>query len=430
MLRFLAFLLLFTLVLDDAKAQPIAPPENEASTVTPIERRARQLVAVINNEADPQDVFTTAFLAALPPEQFAAISRQITDQFGAAISVESVTPRDGSSGTLVLRMERAIATGPLVIDPNQENRIAGVRLVSFEPFGDNPAKIKADIEALPGTLSAYFGPVEGAPGIIAINPDVQMPLGSTMKLYVLAQLGREIAQGKRAWSDVITLDQKSFPSGQMQNWPDGAPVTLHSLASMMISISDNTATDQLIRELGQDAMQSILADTAHFEARRNSPWMTTREMFLLKAGNRDRLAAYARAAPDVRAQILADLETRPASAAEVERAFAGGPRALDIEWFASTSDLAQLFQVMLAQCDAETLRIMAINPNAAPMAAGNWEYIGYKGGSEPGVLNLTWLLRDKAGRARMLALSWANSEAAVDETTLNLIGQRILSLPH
>ena len=58
----------------------------------------------------------------------------------------------------------------------------------------------------------------------------------------------------------------------------------------------------------------------------------------------------------------------------------------------------------------------------------DWSYVGYKGGSEPGVLNLTWLLRDEAGEWRVLSLSWNNPEAPVEAGALELIAQRILSL--
>jgi hypothetical protein len=30
--------------------------------------------------------------------------------------------------------------------------------------------------------------------------------------------------------------------------------------------------------------------------------------------------------------------------------------------------------------------------------SGDWRYIAFKGGSEPGVLNLSWLLQDQTGK--------------------------------
>ena len=50
-----------------------------------------------------------------------------------------------------------------------------------------------------------------------------------------------------------------------QDWPKGAPVTLHTLATLMISISDNTATDQLIAIVGRDAIAEELRASGHAE---------------------------------------------------------------------------------------------------------------------------------------------------------------------
>ena len=80
--------------------------------------------------------------------------------------------------------------------------------------------------------------------------------------------------------------------------------------------------------------------------------------------------------------------------------------------------------------DPEAFEIMAINESLSPSARENWSYVGYKGGSEPGVLNLTWLLTDKAGRDHALVLSWNNPDATLDQTALELIAQRIFSLPN
>ena len=67
-----------------------------------------------------------------------------------------------------------------------------------------------------------------------------MAIGSTFKLYVLSALSHAIARGEHRWDEVVTLNQRSFPSGQMQDWPRSTPVTLQTLATMMIAISDNT----------------------------------------------------------------------------------------------------------------------------------------------------------------------------------------------
>jgi len=401
---------------------------NEAEK-SPLKMRSEQVVALVNGEIEPNEIFTDGFLTAVPPSQLATFSQQLTSQFGAALSVEGVYPQNATHAGLHIRMERAIAKGGIAVDPNDGNKISELLFQEFEPVDDTSEKIEFDLNALPGEVSAYFGPLDGGDAFISIAPEKQMPLGSTFKLYVLAALAQDIAAGERAWDDVVRLDTKSFPSGVMQDWPLGAPVTLHTLASQMISISDNTATDQLIKLLGRDRMGQILDDSGHSDGTLNDPFLTTRELFQLKGGDKARLTTYSGARPDVRAQILAGLEDDPISVGQIEQAFSSGPVAINIEWFGNTRDLSNLFTFMSAYADDTTYNILAINPSVPRAVREKWAYIGYKGGSEPGVLNLTWLLIDEQGVAHLLVLSWSNPEASIEQTTLELIAQRILSLP-
>lgn len=412
-------------------AQSGASEEAETtSELTVLEMRAEQVVALLNGEGDPQEIFTQGFLAAVPPAQLAGIVQQLSGQFGAALAVESLEPPGGNRAALEIRMERAIARGGIAIDTADNNKISELLFQSFDPLNDDSEQIETDLSALPGEVSWWFGPTDGTSPALSGGSSEAMPVGSTFKLYVLAALAREVAAGERNWSDTITLsDERSFPSGMMQDWPVNAPVSLHTLASLMISISDNTATDELIRVLGRDVILQTLVDSGHSEPSLNTPFLKTRDMFLLKAGPDERLNAYREGDAAMRGQILDTIDRPALSLDQVRTAFSGAPVALDVEWFASASDLISLFRFMRQTSDPEAFAIMAINPSMAPANRTDWSYVGYKGGSEPGVLNLTWFLTDETGRDHALVLSWANPDTVVDTTALELIAQRILSLP-
>lgn len=418
-----------------ALASPLSAQETDDAVTataeqTALEMRANQVVALLNGEIAPEDVLTETFTAQVPPAQLKAISAAWTAQYGKALSVEELPGASSTRSAIAIRMERAIARGGIAIDSGEDNRISELLIQSFDIVGDTPDKIAADLDALPGDVSYWFGPLDGGEPVLASKPEAQMPLGSTFKLYVLAALAREVAQGKRNWSDQATLGTlRSFPSGMMQDWPEDAPVTLHTLATMMIAISDNTATDQLIRVLGRDAVFETLVESGHSEPALNDPLLTTREMFLLKGGAAGRLATYQRGNADVRLQVLDGLESFATPASEVEAAFLNGPIALDVEWFASAADLAGLMRFMRKTADPEAFAIMGINPSMLEGPLDDWAYAGYKGGSEPGVLNLTWLLTDHAGRDHVLVLSWRNDEASLDASALEALAQRIHALP-
>lgn len=405
-------------------------PATQTQETSALETRAADIVALFNGEVDGGDIFAPAFLEAIPLDQVEALTRQLTDQFGRALGVEAIQPNGEALALVALRMERALGTVNLSIDPADDNRINGLRLLNFAPANDTPTKIATDLEALDGEVSAYFGLLDGDEATLAINPEAQSPLGSAMKLYILGALGEEIAQNKRDWSDVVALDTRSFPSGQMQDWPQNAPVKLHTLASLMISISDNTATDQLIRTLGRKTVEAYMARTGHSAPELNTPWLTTRELFLLKGGAPETLDAFGQGSAEKRQAILDTLERNPADVSQINARLAAGPFAIEsAEWFASAPDLAALFRTMRSAADAEVFRIMAINPALPPSVTAKWDYIGFKGGSETGVLNMTWLLRDNTGHDHVLMLSWSNRAKSVNTQTLLLIAQRILSLP-
>ena len=90
------------------------------------------------------------------------------------------------------------------------------------------------------------------------------------------------------------------------------------------------------------------------------------------------------------------------------------PIAIDrLEWFASAADLCQLMAWFDKQRDSAALDILAINPGVHP-AADRFDYVGYKGGSESGVLNMTWLLHSKSGHRYALSASWNDPAHDVD----------------
>ncbi|GAB4486320.1 MAG: serine hydrolase [Erythrobacter tepidarius] len=403
-----------------------------ADAPTPLEERSLQVVMMLNGEAVPEDVFSREFQAAIPAAQIKALSASLVAQFGAAVGVDHLSPRDGTRAVLHIRFERGLAKGSIAIAPAQDNRVSELLFTSVDSLavaGDTHERIAADLAALPGTVNAWFAPLDGGAPVISIGADKPLALGSTFKLYVLATLAEDVKAKRRNWSDVVLLSEKSYPSGRLQDWPKGAPVTLHTLASLMISISDNTATDQLIAVLGRERILKLMKDSGHANPGANDPFLTTRELFVLKTWDRKALDNWRKGPSAENGALEALLSSDNPSLDEVNAAFAQGPKAIDIEWFASPADLAKLFAHMRMTADPEAFAIMAINPSATPAITDAWRYIGFKGGSEPGVMNLTWLLTDKAGRDWVLTLGWNNPAAALDQGKLEGIAQRILLLP-
>lgn len=284
----------------------------------------------------------------------------------------------------------------------QLNRQGQIVLLFFGP-PEGPISLDEAIQAIedfPGEASLWIE--SGADVLVDIQGDHPLGVGSTFKLVVLSALQDAIAAGTHNWDDVVRLqpDWRSLPSGLLQDWPPETAITLESLATMMIAISDNTATDALINVVGRDALEALTP--------RNSPFLTTREFFALKnPANGDLLTAFRQADGETKKQVLAALKNAALPSVDV---FSGDPVNIDIEWQLSTRELC----TFMAQ--VQSLPLMSVNPGVAKPK--NWQRVAYKGGSEPGVLNLTTGLRSKNGKPYCVSATWNDPNRALDEIAL------------
>ncbi len=126
----------------------------------------------------------------------------------------------------------------------------------------------------------------------AIGATTPAPLGSAFKLYVLDALARAVAAGKVSWDQPLTVTSqvKSLPSGVLQDDPDGTRVSVRQVAAGMISISDNTAANMLIALLGRHAVEAATRASGMADPALDVPFLTTRELFVLKLHDWPKLA--------------------------------------------------------------------------------------------------------------------------------------------
>lgn len=84
--------------------------------------------------------------------------------------------------------------------------------------------------------------------------DDEFPSASTFKVYILAELFRQAQEGRFAMSDrhPLTEEVKSVGSGVLFNLGAGINPSLQDYATLMMIISDNTATDFLFKLVGRD----------------------------------------------------------------------------------------------------------------------------------------------------------------------------------
>lgn len=87
---------------------------------------------------------------------------------------------------------------------------------------------------------------------IAIGADRQMDTMSVIKIPLLAEVAQQIKDGKFALSDKYTLTKEDIlpGTGVMRSLDPGDTFTVKDLITLMVIVSDNTATDALYRMVG------------------------------------------------------------------------------------------------------------------------------------------------------------------------------------
>jgi beta-lactamase class A len=87
---------------------------------------------------------------------------------------------------------------------------------------------------------------------IAINADKQMDTMSVIKIPLMIEAFRQIEVGKFSLEDRITLKEadKRPGTGIIRSLDPGAVLTIKDLLTLMIIVSDNTATDLLFDKVG------------------------------------------------------------------------------------------------------------------------------------------------------------------------------------
>lgn len=399
-------------------------------TGSPLDERIMQLDAVLKGQMKLEDYFSSTFLSAVPPAQFQAVVDSLTAQYGKPLYLVSSAPRGGNGATISYAFERAIATIELDVMAAAPSQVIGLLVTGFRTPDDSLGKVANEIRALPGRTGFLVVELDeggNARLLETHRTEEQFAIGSTFKLYILAELARQVKAGERKWSDVAPLAHRSFSSAATNKWPKDGPATLHTLASWMISVSDNSATDTLLFKLGREAVERRLASIGHSAPDKTLPFLSTVEAFALKANPalRDRFLK----ASEAKQRDLLESEAAALSLDKIDNeTLSKGPTAIDtIEWFASPDDLLSLMNAIRAQKNDEMLAIMAINPGISPAAAQKWRYVGYKGGSEPGVMSMSFLLQSKSGKWYVATGSWNDTEKEVDNNKFAALMERLVS---
>lgn len=351
-----------------------------------------------------EDLFTQEFLDQVPVESIIQILNQYKGKLGKLQEVQS------SDNDYKLIFDKGSVTSKITV--NSSNKISGLWFGSMTLSQDDYDKILKEFNNLSSETSVYVLK-NNKEEIISLNENKKMAVGSTFKIYVLKALYEQIESTNKDWEDIIKLSgkNKSIPSGILQDWPLNSPVTVNTLANLMISVSDNTATDHLIDYVGREYLEEMTG-------KNNTPFLKTTEFFKLKH----------KAASDIKNKYIeGNLETKREIIDTIEglqinaQDLSSEPTLIkEIEWFFSTKELAKTIYELRK---AEELQI-----NSGLANKNNWFKVGYKGGSEAGVLQYTHLLQKRQDGPIYVVSVTSNSEKGIETNKIKELTSRLISL--
>jgi hypothetical protein len=382
----------------DAGVQPPSTPAGDALSWVLSALNGARITS-----ADVSAHVTTGFIQSVPAPQLITIFQQMAQKKPwTLVGFDGKTTTDALTA-IVTRADGQYWRIQINVAPATPKLIEGLFL--------DPAP---DLDPTLATWGALDAKLQGAAPVVrelaatidtngctqthTLAGDQNGALGSQFKLWILATLAQSIDTGAHAWTDLITIqDQyKSLPSGTFQNQPNGTQLSAKAFAEAMISESDNTAADHLLFFVGRTQVEGMLTTTKHHDPTEDQPFLSTREMFDLKLMlTPQERATYESDSIANKRTLLAQYDTTLDP-----RNYVGSwtsPIDVDkLEWFASPTDLCNVMAALKAYGDktgtSEVYHALSINPGI-PDDANLFAYVGFKGGSEPGVLTMSWLLR-------------------------------------
>lgn len=111
-------------------------------------------------------------------------------------------------------------------------------------------RIQAETVSFSGEFGVYANDLQG--NVIDVRADEPFETASCIKAFILADLYRQVAEDKKNLSDRLTYtaENQIDGSGILQSLEVGTELSVKNLATLMIIVSDNIATNILIDYLG------------------------------------------------------------------------------------------------------------------------------------------------------------------------------------
>ena len=126
-------------------------------------------------------------------------------------------------------------------------------------------QLEEHLEAIAATAGGTMGIVArdlGSGEEASVNPQEPFYAASVIKLPIMVEVFRQAAAGRFALADrrVLRAEDQVGGSGILQDLSPGLELPVIDLVTLMITLSDNTATNMLIDLVGTDSVNETMAE--------------------------------------------------------------------------------------------------------------------------------------------------------------------------
>jgi beta-lactamase class A len=129
-------------------------------------------------------------------------------------------------------------------------------------------RVRAELAQFKGKVKLFAKNLDTG-AVYELGGGDRVPTASTIKIAIMVEAFARVAEGKAKWTDelVLTKEKKVGGSGILQEFADGLHLTFRDGVSMMMIMSDNTATNLVIDVLGADAINARMESLGLKETR-------------------------------------------------------------------------------------------------------------------------------------------------------------------
>jgi beta-lactamase class A len=120
-----------------------------------------------------------------------------------------------------------------------------------------PERVRKELAEFKGKVSLFAKNLDTGASF-GVNEDNRVRTASTIKTAILVEAFARVAEGKASWADevVLTNAKKVGGSGILQELSDGLRLRLRDAVTLMMIVSDNTATNLVLDVLTTDAVNA------------------------------------------------------------------------------------------------------------------------------------------------------------------------------